>query len=222
VGKGFQHFLYLKEKLIMTEEVKDQQSNDKLELESLKKRADQMGLKYHHKVGLVKLKAAVNAALAPQKDEPAPSIPKVKEDVSKPLNAVEAGIRNAKTIPLKTPSNMSPKELASRLVRIRVNCMNPNKTEWEGEIFTVGNKFYGFKKYVPFNNDEGWHVPHMIYEHLKEHKCKIFYNTKDERGNKTREGKLIHEFAVELMDPLTPEEMQELAQRQAMANGTAN
>jgi len=205
----------------MTEEVKDQQSNDKLELESLKKRADQMGLKYHHKAGLEKLKALVNNALAPEMSEPAPSIPEAKEAVKTPLTKAEKAMRSAKATPAKTIDNMSPKELASRLVRIRVNCMNPNKTEWEGEIFTVGNRFYGFKKYVPFNNDEGWHVPYMIYEHLKERKCQIFYNSKDDRGNKTREGKLIHEFAVELMDPLTSEEMQELAQRQAMANGTA-
>jgi len=154
--------------------------------------------------------------------EPAPSIPEVKEAVKKPLTKAEKAMRSAVAKPVKTLDNMSPKELASRLVRIRVNCMNPNKTEWEGEIFTVGNRFFGFKKYVPFNNDEGWHVPFMIYEHLKERKCQIFYNTKDDRGNKTREGKLIHEFAVELMDPLTSEEMQELAQRQAMANGTSN
>ena len=206
----------------MTEEVKDQQSNGKLELESLKKRADQMGLKYHHKAGLEKLRAIVNNALAPEMPEPAPSIPEVKEAVKKPLTKAEKAMRSAVAKPVKTLDNMSPKELASRLVRIRVNCMNPNKTEWEGEIFTVGNRFFGFKKYVPFNNDEGWHVPFMIYEHLKERKCQIFYNTKDDRGNKTREGKLIHEFAVELMDPLTSEEMQELAQRQAMANGTSN
>ena len=206
----------------MTEEVKDQQSNDKLELESLKKRADQMGLKYHHKAGLEKLKALVNNALAPEMPEPAPSIPEVKEAVKTPLTKAEKALQKAVAKPVLTVDNMSPKQLASRLVRIRVNCMNPNKTEWEGEIFTVGNRFYGFKKYVPFNNDEGWHVPYMIYEHLKERKCQIFYNSKDDRGNKTREGKLIHEFAVELMDPLTSDEMQELAQRQAMANGTSN
>jgi len=206
----------------MTEEVKDQQSNDKLELESLKKRADQMGLKYHHKVGLVKLKKAVNAALKPQTPEPTPSIAEAKEAISVDLTREEQAIRNAKVTPIKTVANMSPKEAASRLVRIRVNCMNPNKTEWEGEIFTVSNRFFGFKKYVPFNNDEGWHVPYMIYAHLKERKCQIFYNQKDDRGNSTRTGKLIHEFAVEVMDPLTSDEMQELAQRQAMASGSAN
>ena len=74
-----------------------------------------------------------------------------------------------------------------------------------------------FKKYVPFNADEGWHVPRIIYEQLKDRECQVFTTVRDSRGNSTRKGKLIKEFAIEVLPNLTEEEIKELAQRQAMA-----
>ena len=105
---------------------------------------------------------------------------------------------------------------ATKLVRIRVTCMNPAKKEWEGEIFTSGNANVGsISKYVPFNSDDGWHVPRILLNMIKERQCQIFVSKKDSRGNMTRTGKLIKEFAVEILDPLTTEELAELAARQA-------
>lgn len=207
----------------MTEDVKDQQANDE-EFDLLKARAKQMGLKHHWNIGKDKLKEQVNAALAPPPVETTTTQKEVKQvsngERPPPKNDLERAQRAAKATPAKEIGVLTPKQRGSRQVRIRVNCMNPNKQEWEGEIFTVGNSEMGFKKYVPFNNDAGWHVPYMIYKHLKERKCQIFVTSKDDRGNKTRVGKLVNEFAVELMDPLTKQELQELGQRQAMADGT--
>lgn len=94
--------------------------------------------------------------------------------------------------------------------------MNPAKNEWEGEIFTAGNSVVGsYSKFVPFNTDEGWHVPRIILNQIQQRQCQIFQTVKDSRGNSTRKGKLIKEFAVEILDPLTPEELAELARRQA-------
>ena len=73
------------------------------------------------------------------------------------------------------------------------------------------------KKFVPFNADDGWHVPYVIYQQLKERQCQIFQTATDARGNKVRKGKLIKEFAIEVLPPLTKEELEELARRQAMA-----
>ena len=96
--------------------------------------------------------------------------------------------------------------------------MNPNKKEWEGEIITAGNAGVGtFKKYIPFNADEGWHVPNIIYQVLKGRECQVFSTVTGPRGNKFRKGKLIKEFAIEVLPPLTEDELKDLAQRQAMA-----
>lgn len=189
----------------MTEENTNPELNTPDELTVLKKRADQMGIKYHPKIGLDKLRAKVNNILSDNPKEVVPDTPPAA-----PITPVvmTEGQRHAKM-----------RKDAGRLVRIRVSCMNPNKKEYEGEIFTVSNRIVGtFKKYVPYNIDGGWHVPHIIYEHLKERQCQIFYTTKGPRGDKIRKGKLIREFAIEILDPLTPGEMKDLATRQAMAN----
>ena len=173
------------------------------ELTVLKARADKMGISYHPSIGVDKLKEKIKAALS---DEP---VEAVEDEVAETVTEVK----------VKKKSKGELKKEASKLVRIRVTCMNPNKKEWEGEIFTVSNAVVGtFKKYVPFNTEEGYHVPHIIYEQLKERKCQIFQTVRDSRGNKSRKGKLINEFSIEMLPPLTSAELQELARKQAMAN----
>ena len=173
------------------------------ELTVLKKRADLMGISYHPSIGLDKLKEKVNASLT---DAPKEAVAEESEETD--TEAETIGQRNARL-----------KKEAAKLVRIRVTCMNPNKKEWEGEIFTVSNAVVGtHKKMVVFNTDEGYHVPHIIYEQLKERKCQIFQTVKDSRGNKMRKGKLINEFSIEVLPPLTEAELKELARKQAMAN----
>ena len=161
------------------------------ELTALKARADMMGVKYH----------------------PSISLEKLKEKITAHMNAEEG-----KPVAEPEMDRAALQKSASELMRIRVTCMNPAKKEWEGEIFTVGNAVVGtFKKYVPFNADEGWHVPRIIYEQLKDRECQVFTTVRDSRGNSTRKGKLIKEFAIEVLPNLTEEEIKELAQRQAMA-----
>ena len=75
------------------------------------------------------------------------------------------------------------------------------------------------KRYVPYNAEDGWHVEQILLNQLRERQCQIFVTEKDSRGNKIRKGKLIREFAIEVLDPLTEEELHDLAQRQAMAKG---
>lgn len=169
------------------------------ELTTLKERATLMGLKFHPSISLDKLREKVNAAN--DGDAAAP------EEEEKPV-AVET--LNQKRTRLKRE--------ALALVRIRLTCMNPAKAEWEGEIFTIGNALIGsVKKFVPFNADDGWHVPAIILQQLQERQCQVFVSAKDARGNNVRRGKLIKEFAIEILPPLTKTELDELARRQAMA-----
>lgn len=169
------------------------------ELSSLKARADLLGLSYHPSIGLDKLRTKVADAIAGIKEEPEQI---VVAPVVESTQAANTRMRNA----------------ALELVRIRVSCMNPNKKEWEGEIFSIGNSLIGTqKKFVPFNSEEGWHVPRCIYDMIVGRECQIFVSHKDARGGTIRKGKLIKEFAVEVLPPLTGEELEELARRQAMA-----
>ena len=173
------------------------------ELEVLKARADKLGIKYHPSISLAKLKEKVSEGLA--------------DDIPEEVVTVKPGKET--DVQLKARKRRE----ANALIRIRVSCMNPNKKEWDGEIITTGNTNTGtIKKFVPFNSDEGYHVPHMIYEQLLQRQCQVFVTVKDNRGNKVRKGKLIKEFAIEVLPPLTEKELKELAQRQAMASGSAD
>ena len=173
------------------------------ELEVLKARADKLGIKYHPSISLAKLKEKVSEGLADEAPEEVVTV--------KPGKETDVQLKARK------------RREANALIRIRVSCMNPNKKEWDGEIITTGNTNTGtIKKFIPFNSDEGYHVPHMIYEQLLQRQCQVFVTVKDNRGNKVRKGKLIKEFAVEVLTPLTEKELKELAQRQAMATGSAD
>lgn len=172
------------------------------ELASLKARADMLGLSYHPSIGVEKLRDKITAALTSTK-EVAPQAPATEEES---LSALR----------------MRKRREASELVRIRLTCMNPAKKEWDGEIFTCGNAVVGsYTKYVPFNVDDGWHVPRIIYNMIVDRMCQVFVTTRDARGNNVRTGKLIKEFAVEVLPNLTTEELAELARRQAMAKSIA-
>lgn len=171
------------------------------ELTTLKARADMLGVKYHPSISAEKLRDKITAAMS---DKPEPE--------EKPEVAAEPKVESAHAKRLRL------KQEAMALVRIRVTCMNPAKKEWEGELFTAGNAAVGsVTKYVPFNADEGWHVPRIIYNQIVNRMCQTFVNAKTAHGVTMRKGKLIREFAVEVLPPLTKEELHELAQRQAMA-----
>ena len=174
------------------------------ELASLKARAELLGVKFHPSISLDKLREKITAALAEQAD-----VPNNESKSAAPAEAAEETL---------TQRRFRKRREANTLVRIRVSCMNPAKKDWEGEIFTSGNSLVGsFTKFVPFNADEGWHVPNIIVEQIRERQCQIFVPIKDARGNTTRKGKLIKEFAIEVMPALTAAELKDLATRQAMA-----
>lgn len=172
------------------------------ELTALKERADLLGISYHPSIGIEKLREKINAKLAENE---------AKEPEVKAIPATEETAAARK---------LRLQREAMALVRVRVTCMNPAKKEWEGELITVGNSnIRTITKYVPFNADEGWHIPRIMLNQLQERMCQVFYTTKDDRGNNVRRGKLIKEFAIEILPPLTQEELKDLAQRQAMAAG---
>lgn len=181
------------------------------ELASLKARADLMGVTYHPSIGIEKLRDKIAAALADKpepKDEPV--APAVAADPVTTAQPEEESVAQRR---------LRKKREAFELVRIRVTCMNPAKREWTGEIFTVGNSLVGsVTKFVPFNIEDGWHVPRVVLQVMQDRMCQIFVNAKTVNGITKREGKLIKEFAIEVLPNLSEAELHELAQRQAMAH----
>ena len=194
-------------------DIQQQPTESSDELETLKARADMMGIKYHPATGVDKLKRKIEMKLEGNSSE---------DDKEETVKSVS----NNESVPFITHQEFmeqtiqSRKIEANRLVRCRITCMNPNKKEWEGEIISVGSAKLGtFKKYVKFNTEDGYHIPKIIYDYLKEKKCSLFYTAKDHLGQPIRKSKSINEFNIEVLPPLTPKELKDLAQRQAMAKG---
>lgn len=177
---------------------------EKDELTVLKERADQMGIEYHPNIGVKKLKEKVNAAIEGTSVDPEKS----KASKEAKMRLVETGGQRRQRL----------YQEANRLVRVVVSCNNPAKRDWEGEMFTVSNSVVGtLKKFVPFNNEAGFHVPQMLLTMIEERECLIHVNKK-EKGQTVKTKKLIQEFNVRKLDALTAQELKDLAQRQAAAN----
>ena len=184
----------------------------KTELQSLKAKADVMGIKYHPATGLKKLRDLVNAKLDPDSVPDKPSKSKAKKEevvVKKELTQAERAARNRQT--------------ANALVRVKIMCMNPNKKNWPGQFISVANKSIGtIRKFIPFNADDGYHIPQVLLTELQDKKCQIFVNKKTRNGVTMRKGKLIPEFSIQILEPLTAKEMKDLATKQAVRGSIDN
>lgn len=178
------------------------------ELTVLKQRADQMGITYSNNIGVDTLREKIQAKLSgePEKKAEAPAEPELTQ--AEKDNILRNNIRVD----------------ALKLVRIRLTNLNPNKKDLHGEIITVSNRYIGtVRKYVPFNEagENGWHVPQIILDVMKDKRF-LSIRTRRVNGREVIEQSWAPEFAIEVLPPLTQEELQQLANRQAAANGSPN
>lgn len=206
------------------------------ELATLQARAKQIGLKHHPKMGVEKLKKAIAAKLSDSDESPSEDLtetpdpvkekdPTLSEDVAleKKKAELEAAGPRTHIAETRTQRKARQRREANELVRVNVACMNPNKRSQEGEIFTVSNSVVGtVKKFVQFNTENGWHVPRLILNVLEDRKCQIFVKGKDSKGRGKSTPKLIKEYAIEYLEPLTEQELKDLAAEQAVSNRLAD
>ena len=187
-------------------------------LDELKAQADKLGVKYHHMAGEAKIQAAIDAHLAKNRTEERSSL---ADDFGAPINP--SHVKDGKIVPMTSEEYRAKylpdrKKNLNRLIRCRVTCMNPAKRAWEGEIISVGSAKNGtFKKFIPFDGRE-WHIPKVIYDELLDRKCTVWSNGKDSRGRTIRKGRLVSEFSVQVLEPLTRQELDDLKKQQALAN----
>jgi hypothetical protein len=184
------------------------------ELELLKERAEKLSIDFHPSIGLKSLKAKVNSVLAPSEDqaesEETSAIPRFSA-----AQQVQIDNEEKSTIAKAVSKDDKIMNECSKLVRVNIACMNPNKKEHFGELFSLANSLGRWKKFVPFNTEDGYHIPNIIYQFMKERKCQVFVNRRNAKGDTIREGKLVKEFSIEVLEPLTKTELEELAVVQA-------
>lgn len=123
----------------------------------------------------------------------------------------------------KKPVTLTKEQAALRLVRIIVTPNDPLLNSYPGMIFTVASSSIlngkAIKKYVPFNNEEGWHVPHIIYEQIKNAEMQKFKKVKLANGEESHQAYITKKFNVEVLPPLTEEELKRLADAQKARGG---
>jgi len=177
------------------------------ELASLKLRAKLMNIPFSNNISVETLREKVRAAMDGAK--PAAD----NEPSENPLDLGSKG--KAQNLRQRLIDEQT------RLIRIRVTCMNPNKKDLKGEFFTVANDYIGtIRKFVPFGEatEEGYHVPYCIYRFLESRRFVNITTSKDRRtGLPVVKSQDAKEFAIEVLKPLTPEEIKTLATAQIAA-----
>ncbi len=180
-------------------------------LDALKQKATLLGMKFHPSIGEVNLREKLNEFVADQEAAaPAtlnPTPVAVTDNTSGTTDGAPSEVANAK-------------KSALALVRCNITCMNPMKSNHTAEIITSGNSLTGtIRKTIPFKIDT--HVEAIILNALREKTFQTWTEKKDRDGKKIKVSSQVQEYAIHVLPPLTQEELDALALRQAAANGTA-
>lgn len=214
-----------------TEDLNQEQSDDlqmPSELDLLKQRATLMGIAFSNNIGEETLRqriadkqAELDAAAsgAENTGEEGDTVQQEQGEV----NALEAGASSKEEVTTERPLTLREKIRLEqmRLVRVRITCLDPKKKDLPGEILTVANEYLGtVRKFIPFGEvtDDGYHIPYCLYKMLDARKFLNIRTFKDRRTGTIRvESGYVKEFALEVLDPLTPAELAKLATAQKAA-----
>lgn len=193
-----------------TEEITQTLMQTETSLSDLKKQADLLGINYPHNANVPKMISLIDSHMAKLKEEG---------------NKREVNNITAKSSAVTLYNGKTLRELqdeAFKLIRIKLIVNNPSKINRDGQWITAGNSKVGvIKRYVPFKPEfyeNGWHVEAIVLERLKQMKHQRFPKSKD-AGNTAmddyRKASLVNDFSIEILPPLTKEELEELARQQA-------
>lgn len=227
----------------------DQKPTAPSELELLRNRAKALGITFSGNTGIDTLKAKIaeKTGEGPKSDqteqvqdeEDDSEVAALKAQIAQltaqrdglqietevlpsPLNPLAGDVAGQKPMAKMSERERMRRE-ALKLVRVRIQNLDPKKKDLHGEIFTVGNRFVGtVKKFIPYGEatDDGYHIPNILFEALKERKFLHIRTFKDRQTKQDRvETSWQREFALEVLPQLTPDELAKLAAAQMAANG---
>jgi hypothetical protein len=204
------------------------------ELDVLKQRARFMNIPFSNNIRVETLRQKIQDRLDGKDDAREPEAP------AQP-NALELGAatsdRSASDDPVATkpavdnrPFEIREREKQEReqmrLIRCRITNLDPKKKELPGEVYCVANEYVGtVRKFIPFGEatENGYHLPFILYENLRERKFLSITTKRDPRTKiESASERWVPEFAIEVLEPLTREELDQLAQAQIAAGSLDN
>lgn len=104
---------------------------------------------------------------------------------------------------------------ALRMVRVRVQALDPGESQLNGVIITARNKYTGkISKYVPFASEVsvGYYVPKMILDHMAEMKFPRRVEKKGAKfGIKQYNTIMSPKYTIEFLPHLSKKEIEDLA-----------
>lgn len=204
---------------------------DKTELEVLKGRAKMLGITFSNNIKVETLREKIKEKLegtvkedeasdTDQDDTDEEIVPEINALESPEVAAVAVAAVEEKLTPnqIKMRHRQAVRNEALRLIRVRITCLDPKKKSLHGEILTVANETIGtVRKFVPYGEmtDNGYHIPYCLFTMLQNRKFLSIQHRRDARGREVIKQQWVREFAIEVLDPLTPAELQTLANQQA-------
>ncbi len=164
-------------------------------LTDLKSQADLLGITYSPNIKYETLKAKVVASKTPVEDE------------LKATNAVVVDAIQAQRLEM------------TKLIRCIISSNDPAMREHDTTPFySVSNSLITLpKRTFPLNVE--WHVPQAFINFMGEMKCGIPTKTKDEKGRTITTRKSIKKYNINILPPLTEEELASLKAAQIMRDG---
>ena len=169
---------------------------EEVELENLKNKANILGINYHPTIGYGKLLEKVQSHTAEQE----------KSTSRKPeMTKEEAEDRADKKLRQSTRSK------ASRMLRVKISCRNPDKRAYKGEIFEVGNTVVEHKRFIPFNKEVN--IPTMMVNFIKGKKF-VSYTPADPEAKVMQKRIIENEFDVTVLSALSEKDLKDLKRSQ--------
>ncbi len=164
------------------------------EMEELKVEAKELGIKVPGNISKTKLKAKI-ASVKEVIDEPV-AAPEEEAPIGKPTTRAQA------------------KKIGGKLMRVRITCHDPQFKKHTGLIRSAGSTLYFVKRFVPFNRIT--HIEKVIYDFMKQTNYQWFEEKVNRStGRKYKVPRTSPAFVIEDIEPLTQEELTELAKDQA-------
>ena len=191
--------------------------------EEIRQELTENGVTLHHKTGSKKLASTLaDVRTKEYKEDPKDSELQVTGNVkhrSLPGSTPES--RAAKEKHIADINTMTAEKAAMKLVRVVVTPNDPLMVNYPGLIFTVGmsgiNNGRMIKKFVPFSNEDGWHIPTIILRQVESAEMQKFKTITRPDGEKVLEPYLTKKFNVQILPDLTNAEIKRLADQQTTA-----
>lgn len=183
------------------------------ELKMLKARATLMGIVFSNNISVETLRQKIEAKIS-EVDTPV-------DAAVNPLEVPEVPV--SKSTPSLRDYLISTE---MKLVRLRITNLDPKKKDLPGDIIAVANEFMGtVRKYIPFGEvtENGYHVPYCLYKELEGRKFLNVRTLKEGRSGQIRvETTWAREFALDVLPPLTSDELMRLAMTQSASGSVSD